>query len=165
MADSLADNRTRVYWVPSISNIAAPTTTELNAGTLLAGTSTGTGFLTNDGLVGFEPDTADVDTTALDSVFDTKIAGRGSFSGTLLRLKKQSGTDTVYNLLVRDLAGYVVIRRDAPAATAWATSDKVEVYPSILGEVRNLAPEANSVHRYEVPVKISSSPNLRATVA
>lgn len=165
MADSLADNRTRVYWVPSISNIAAPTTTELNAGTLLSGTANGLGVLTNDGLVGFEPDTADVDTTALDSNFDTKIAGRGSFSGTMFRLKKQTGTDTVYNLLVRDLAGYVVIRRDAPAATAWTSGDKVEVYPSVLGEVRNLAPEANSVHRYEIPIKVSTAPNLRATVA
>lgn len=165
MADSLADGRTRVYWVPSITNIAAPTVAELNAGTLLAGTANGTGVLTPDGLVGFEPETADVDTTAMDSTFDTKTAGRASFSGTLLRLKKQTGTDTIYNMLVRDLAGYVVVRRDATASTAWAASDKVEVYPSVLGEVRNLPPEANTTRKYEVPVKISFQPNLRATVA
>jgi hypothetical protein len=119
---------------PTISNIAAPTTTELNAGTNL------TSLITPDGVVGFEPDTADVDVSALDSTFDTKVAGRGSFSGTMLRLKKQAGTDAVYNLLVRDLAGYVVIRRDVTSSTAWATNDKAEVYPSVLGEVRNLPP-------------------------
>jgi hypothetical protein len=159
MADSLADGRTRVAWVPTIASTNAPTTTELNAGTLVHS------LMTPDGLVGFEPDTADVDTSALDSTFNTMVAGRGSFSGTLLRLKKQSGVDAVYNALVRDTAGYVVIRRDATASTAWATSDKVEVYPAVLGETRNLAPEANSLHRYEVPTKIASSPALRATVA
>jgi hypothetical protein len=159
MADSLSDGRTKVYWVTSIASPNAPTTAELNAGTRLEN------LMTPDGLVGFEPDTADVDVSALDSLFDTKVAGRGSFSGTILRIKKQSGVDAVYNLLVRDLAGYVAVRRDVTAGTAWTTADKVEIYPSILGEVRNLPPESNSVHKYEVPVKISSSPFLRATVA
>jgi len=157
--DSLADGRTRVSWVPSITNINAPTTTELNAGTLLHS------LLTADGLMGMQPDTADVDTSSLDSTFNTTVAGRASFSGTGLRLKKQTGTDSVYNLLVRDLAGFLVIRRDSAASTAWASGDKVEVYPAVLGEVRNLDPEPNSVHKYEVPIKVSSAPNLRSTVA
>lgn len=159
MPDSLADGRTRVAWVSTISNINAPSTAELNAGTLLHS------LMTPDGLIGFEPDTADVDTSALDSTFDTKIAGRGSFSGTMLRLKKQTGTDSTYNLLVRDLAGYVVVRRDIAAATAWASTQAVEVYPAVLGEVRNLPPEGNSLHKYEVPVKVSSTASLRAAVA
>jgi hypothetical protein len=50
--------------------------------------------MTPDGLTGFEPSTADVDNSALNSTFDTKTIGRDSFSGTMLRLKKQSGTDT-----------------------------------------------------------------------
>jgi hypothetical protein len=32
MADVVADGKTRVYWVTTISNQNAPTTTELNAG-------------------------------------------------------------------------------------------------------------------------------------
>jgi hypothetical protein len=35
MADIIVDGQTRVAYVPTIANIAAPTTTELNAGTLL----------------------------------------------------------------------------------------------------------------------------------
>ena len=159
MADSLTDGRTRVMWVTTIANIAAPTVAELNAGINL------TSLMTPDGLVGFEPETADVDTSALDSTFDTKVAGRASFSGTMLRLKKQTGTDTTYNTLVRDLAGFVVVRRDITASTANTIGDKDEVYPSVLGEVRNLPPEGNSLHKYEVPVKVSTTPNLRATVA
>lgn len=159
MPDSLSDGRTRIYWVPSISNILAPTVAELNAGTTLSSVTT------PDGLVGFEPDTADVDVSAIDSLFDTKIAGRASFSGTLLRLKKQQGADSVYALLVRDLAGFVAVRRDLASSTAWTAAQAVEIYPAVLGETRNLAPESNSVHKYEVPIKVSLTPAIRAVVA
>lgn len=159
MPDITSDGKTRVYWVTTISNINAPTTAELNAGIALQST------LTADGLVGFQPETADVDTSALDSTFTTMVNGRTSFSGTLLRLKKQSGTDTIFTTLTRDTAGYVVIRRSLTASTAWASSQAVEVYPALCGEVSRVDPEPNTVERYEIPIKITSSPALRAAVA
>lgn len=159
MPDITADGKTRVAWVPSIANINAPTTTELNAGMLLHST------LTADGLVGLRPETADVDTSSLDSTFSTTVNGRTSFSGTMLRLKKQSGTDTIFDTLVRDAAGYLVVRRSVAASTAWASAQKVEVYPALCGEVARVDPEPNTVERYEIPLKITSSPALRAAVA
>ncbi len=159
MADITADGKTRVAWVPTIANINAPTTTELNAGILLHST------LTADGFSGFRPETADVDTSALDSTFTTMVNGRTSFSGTVLRLKKQSGTDTIYTTLVRDTAGYVVVRRSTAASTAWASSQAVEVYPALCGETARMDPDPNTVERYEVPIKITSSPALRSSVA
>lgn len=159
MADIPVDGNTRVAWVPAIANKAAPTVAELNAGILLQS------VITADGLVGFEPETADVDTTSLASTFNTLTIGRDTFSGTMLRLKKQDGTDTAYNTLVRGATGHVVIRRDIAESTAWTASQKVEVYPVICGQARRLAPEANTVGRYEVPTKISAAPELRATVA
>lgn len=159
MADITADGRTRVYWVTSIANIAAPTTTELNAGIDLTLT------LTADGLSGLQPDTADVDTSSLASTFNTMVNGRSSFSNTRLRLKKQSGTDTIFTTLVRDTAGYLVIRRSITQATAWASAQGVEVYPALCGEVARMDPEPNTVERYEIPIKITSTPNLRAAVA
>lgn len=159
MADIPVDGNIRVSWVTTIANIAAPTVAELNAGTIL------TDKVTSDGLVGFEATTAEVDTTSLDSTFDTKTIGRDSFDGTMLRLKKQTATDTVFNLLTRGTAGYVVIRRDIASATAWTIGQAVEVHPAVCGRERNLAPEANTVRRYEVPTPITSAPNLRAVVA
>ena len=159
MADIPVDGNTRVAWVPTIATKTAPTTTELNAGILLQS------FITADGLAGFEPETADVDTTSLASTFNTVTNGRDTFSGTMLRLKKQDGTDTVYNTLTRNTAGYIVIRRDIAESTAWASTQKVEVYPVICGQTKRLNPEANTVARYEVPTKITSAPELRATVA
>jgi hypothetical protein len=159
MADITADGKTRVAWVPSIANINAPTTTELNAGMLLQST------MTADGFAGFRPETADVDTSSLDSTFNTMVNGRTSFSGTMLRLKKQTGTDTIFDTLVRDAAGYVVVRRSVASTTAWASAQKVEVYPALCGEVARMDPEPNTVERYEIPIKITSTPALRAAVA
>jgi hypothetical protein len=159
MPDIFVDGQTRVAWVPTISNNAAPTTTELNAGILLQS------VITADGLVGFEPTTAEVDTSSLASTFNTKNIGRDDFSGTMLRLKKQSGTDTAYTTLVRGATGYIVIRRDITETTAWASSQSVEVYPVICGQRKRLAPEANSVSRYEVPTMVTAAPTLSATVA
>lgn len=159
MADSNTDGRIRIYSVPSIANIAAPTTTELNAGVDLSG------LMTPDGLVGFEPDTGAVDNSKINSTFTTTSTGRAAYSGTLLRLIKQTGTDTVYATLVANFSTNIVIRRDVTSSTAWASGDKIEVYPSQLGFVRNLAPEANAVHKYEVPVNITAQPNVYAAVA
>jgi hypothetical protein len=161
MPDIIVDGQTKVYYVPTISNIAAPTTAELNAGTDLTST------LIPAGLEGFENSTAEVDNTSLASTFDTKLPGRQSFTGTGLVLKKQSGTDTVFNLLsVPGTNGYIVIRDGVAQATAWATSDKVEVHPirtaahAMLGRG-----ESNSLLKYRVPTPITSQPNLKATVA
>jgi hypothetical protein len=145
--------------VSTIANINAPTTAELNAGIALQST------MTADGLNGFQPATADVDTSSLDSTFSTTVNGRTSFDNTSVRLKKQSGTDTIFTTLTRDTAGYVVIRRSITASTAWASAQACEVYPALCGEVSRLDPEPNTVERYEIPMKITASPALRAAVA
>lgn len=159
MPDITADGKARVSAVPAISNINAPTTAELNAGILLHS------IITADGLIGFKADTADIDTSALDSTFSTTGNGRTSFSNTMLRLKKQSGSDTIYDTLVRDYAFFVVIRRSIVASTAWASAQKIQVYPALCGETAWVDPDPNTLERYEIPIKITSSPSLRAAVA
>lgn len=158
MPDIYNDGNTRVSYVPAIANINAPTVAELNAGLQLQS------LITSDGLVGFEATTAAVDTTSLASTFDTSGIGRDSFSGTMLRLKKQSGTDAAYTTLQRGVTGYIAIRRDVTETTAWTAGQAVEVFPIVCGRERNLAPEANTVRRYEVPTPITSAPSLRALV-
>jgi hypothetical protein len=108
-----------------------------------------------------------VDNTSLASTFDTKLPGRQSFSGTGLVLKKQDATDTVFNLLtVPGTNGYIVIRDGVAQATAWATSDKVEVHPiRTATHVMIGRGESNSLLRYRVPTPITSQPNLKAVVA
>lgn len=159
MADITVDGTTRVAYVPAIANQAGPTTTELNAGILLQS------VLTLDGLMGFEADTQPVDTTGLNSTFNTKNIGRDDYSNTALQLKKQSGTDTAYTTLTRGTAGYIVVRRYISESTAWASSQAVEVYPIVCGQTKYVTPAANEVAKYQVPVFISAAPTLRAAIA
>jgi hypothetical protein len=148
-----------VYWVTTIASQNAPTTTELNAGIALQAT------LTADGLNGLQPTTEKVDTSALNSTFNTSVNGRTSFDNVSLRLKKQSGTDTIFTTLTRDTAGFLVIRRSIAETTAWASAQGVEVYPAVCGEVARMDPEPNTIERYEIPLNITLSPSLRAAVA
>jgi hypothetical protein len=159
VADVVADGKTRVSWVPTIANIAAPTTTELNAGMLLQT------LLTADGLGGFQPETAKVDTSSLASTFNTARNGRTSFDSPTLTLKKQDSADTAYTTLIRGATGYIVIRSSIAEATAYASAQALRVYPVECGEVQHMDVEENSLERYQVPLTITSQPNLRAAVA
>jgi hypothetical protein len=159
MADIVGDGFIRVYAVPSIAVLTAPTVAECNAGIKLQA------LITADGLIGFKPDTADVDTSALDSTFNTALPGRASFSGMMLRLKKQDGTDTVYNTLIKGYRFFTVIRRSVAEGTAWTIGDKVQVHPSACGETAWVDPEPNVLERYEVPIKPYLAPALRAVLA
>jgi hypothetical protein len=159
MSDFAVDGMTRVAWVPSIANLAAPTVAELNAGIIL------TFLITRDGLMGFEPTTAKVDNSSLGDVFDISTPGTDSFNDSGFRLKKQKPTDIVYATLVKNTAGFTVIRRDIDRNTAWATGQAMETYPSTCGRRKRLSPEKDTTTRYEVPIMITSEPNLDAIAA
>lgn len=163
MADIPADGNIRVTWVTSISNQALPTASELNAGLDL------TTFVMSDGLTGLKPDTADVPADSLASLFNATSNGRTSFSGTQLTIKKQTGTDTVYNTLTRNTSGFLVVRRSVAYATAFASGQALQVYPALCEETawEDYAP--NTLERYTVGIKITAGsgtgPSLRAAVA
>ncbi len=158
MSDLISDGMTKVVWVSSVSNINAPTTTELNAG------SDFTTRVTPDGLK-VDPSTAKVDTSNVASTFNTEKAGRTSFDNALT-LKRQSGTDTLFATTLRkNQTGYLVVRRNVTASTAWASSQIVEVYPSECGEPQLVSPAANEVQKYTVPLMVTSEPATNATVA
>jgi hypothetical protein len=157
--DIFVDGMIRVGYAAAIANIQAPTTTELNAGLLL------TSLITADGLIGFTADTAKVDNSSLADTFDTVGIGRVSYNDTRLRLKKQSGTDTVYATFIRGTTGFIVIRRGILTGTAWLSTQAVEVYPIVCGERSWLAFEKNTTLRYEVPMPITSAPAASAAIA
>src|SRR5258706_3078720 len=138
MADVFADAQCRVGYTAAISNIALPTVAELNAGILLHDT------ITDDGLVGFEATSATIPTTPLSGQFDTNYPGRDSFSGTLLRFKKQTATDTIFNTFTKYTTGFIVIRRGIACTTAWASSQVIEAYPVTCCREKRLQPTANS---------------------
>lgn len=159
MSDLISDGKTRVVWASSISNLAAPTTTELNAG------SDFTTRITPDGLK-LDPSTADVDTSSLASTFDTKTVGRIGFDVEItFKRGSTGGEDLPYTTLKYGVSGYLVVRRGIDYATAWATGQKCEVYPITCGEPANNSPAANEVMKFAAPMMVTSSPQTAATVA
>lgn len=156
MADLVSDGKIRVTWVTAISNIAAPTVAELNAGLRLDTQMTPDGLQTT-------PSTDDVDTSSLSSTFNTTRAGRRGFDNAVT-VKRQDTADTVRSTLVFRANGFLVVRRDLDANTAFAVSQKVEVYPSECGEPTP-AYGPNTIQSYTVPMKNTIEPNTTATVA
>lgn len=159
MPDIIGDGKERWDFLPAVANIASVTTTELNAGIRISQ------WMTKDGATGFAPDTADSPTASLESTFDANVNGRRSFSNPRIRLKKQSGTDTAYNTLIPDATGFLVRRKSIAATTAYASAQPIQVYPVMCGETAWLDQDDNMPERYDVPIKITSQPNLRAVVA
>lgn len=157
MAVVVIDGRVKVTWASAIASIAAPTTAELNAGTALQG------YITPDGLE-ITPTTGAVDTSNLGSKFTTNRAGRRKFDVSIT-FHHDSPTDTPYNLFPYQTNGYLVVRRGTDATTAWAASDKVEVYPLECGEAAQEKPAVDSTWDFMTPFFLTTDPNTRAVVA
>lgn len=159
MADIIVDGKTRVFAVADTGQ----TLTALSAAAINGGTKLHDALVPT-GLEGFEGSTAEIDTTALGSAYDTKLAGRTSFSGTGLVFKKQDGTDTVFDLTsVKGTKLLIVILDGVDSGTAVTAAEDYEVYPVTTGEYNYLGRgEANTILRYRVPTPVSR-PRVRGT--
>ena len=159
------DGMYRVSWVDAIADINAPTTTELDAGISLECQ------ITPDGL-GREASDESVDTSRLCSVFSTMQVGRTSFetSVTLVRLDEANMTppateDEAYRTLVKGKRGFLVVRDNLAAETAWTAAQDCEVYPVQCGTRSKATPAANEQQTFTLPLMVTSDPALYAVVA
>jgi hypothetical protein len=163
MADIILDGKVKVWSVPSIANIAAPTTAELNAGTNL-----GALLLKDGGLQGFSPTTAAVDTTPLNATYMTNLPGMAQLDqGTMtFKAQTQATPDFARSTFVKDYQTNIVIRRQGSLETAaWASTDQVEVWPVKCGYRQDNDLAANEVQKLTVPVFFYLQPNQSAVVA
>lgn len=151
------DGMLRIAVVATIANIAAPTTAELNAGTLI------TNFVTKDGLT--VPSSQNyVDNASLAETFDAQVVG--SFGGPIAMVGiRDNATDTFWNLVVYGTNTHLVVRRGFATATAWAAADKVEVYPIQWHEPLPMQTASNEQSKFSASAAVRSQPNLKAVVA
>ena len=157
MADIISDGMTRVSWVSTISNAAAPTTSELNAGVALES------FITPDGL-GITTSTDGVDNSALSSTQSTQVAGRRS-DELEVTFKQQGQAAVPWTTFASRPNGYVVVRRGVAAATAWTASQKVQVFPAQAGDRQMVSPAPNEVEKCSVTDFVTAAVQDAATVA
>jgi len=158
MADVVIDGYINIWLVPTIPNIAAPVAATIAAGNAIELS------LTQEGLNGFASTTNWVNNSALGSTFDTQLPGTVSYGDMSLQFKWQSGTDTLWNLLVLGYQTNVVVRRRLLRATAIAATQPVEVYPVTCGQFTPEGYERNSLARFTVPIGLRAEPELRAVV-
>jgi hypothetical protein len=151
------DGMVRGSWLTAVANIAAPTVAELNAGTLA------TGFITPDGL-DITWATGSVDVGNIGSTQNAQAAGRRTPTMSIT-FHHDGVVDTMYNLMVYRAAGFFVFRYGVLATTAWTVADKVEVYPSQIGQTSQVKPQPDGTWDFTVPVMVTSDANTRAVVA
>lgn len=157
MADVIIDGKVLAVFAPAVADIAAPTTTEISAGVVLHD------WLTMDGL-NIDFSMADVDTTALSSTFNSLLPGRLELT-TELTLKDQGRDAAPWTTFADKAEGYLIVRRNVPAAQAVAASDAVEVYPVQSGTRQPMAPAANEVSKFGVTLHHTEAPDTSAVVA
>ncbi|HKS46352.1 MAG TPA: hypothetical protein VJT49_14825 [Amycolatopsis sp.] len=159
MADMLSDGNNKVSYVPTIANTAAPTTTELNAGTSLECLIMADGLDIN----------TDEDVVSAPKLCETTTSEAPGRSKTTIQLtcvrKDVPAEDVAWTTLLRGLSGYLVVRRGVAVTTAWTSAQKVEVYPVKFGQRRPIKPEQNGVEKFMSQGYNSAAPTLDAVVA
>src|SRR5664279_3541650 len=111
MASYTFDGMVRCSWLPSVANIAAPTVTELGAGTALEG------YITPDGL-DVTPKDSSVDTSTLKSAVNSAKPGRIDYQVSVTFIRDDS-SDVAWVLLPRGTVGFLVVRDNLESATGW----------------------------------------------
>lgn len=159
MARFVYEGYTRIEWVTTIADIAAPTAAELGAGTPL------TNFVTKDGLNTPQNQNM-VDSATIAETFDAQLVGSwgGALELTMFR-DSVADDDDAWTLFVYGTNGHIVVRRGIAVATAWAAAQRVEVYPAQMHQPVMQPSAANEQQRFAVSLAVTSAPNLKAVVA
>lgn len=155
---------TKYSWVPTIANIAAPTTTELTAGKDISQyvvTTTAVGPTASD-------------TVNERSVTDTSnavVPTVGNYEGNLVLFRDYTagvpttGTDVMETFSAAGVVGYLVRRLGKPATDAFAAADKVEVYKFMTDTPQPHGGAGDGYLKLTVPLLQQGSFNIAAAVA
>lgn len=159
MTDMLNDGNIKLYYVPTIANIAAPTVAELDAGTSLEC------LVTADGLA-VSVDEEVVSIPKLCETNTSQAPGRATYGITLTIARQDTEAEDVgWTTLLRGTAGYLVMRYGVDHEQAWAADDKVQVFPVKFGERRPQQPEANGATLFQSQAYVGKEPELDGVVA
>lgn len=156
MARTPSTGKLKLWYVPSISNQAAPTATEINAGTNL------TAFLRRAGLKRPINPTV-IDTSDVSTRYSTTAAGsRGGqpITGEFYR-DSVTGSDSAWTTLVENATGFLVV---APFGATPTTGDRVEVWPIEVATREMVDIADNEMQRFTSVMAVTAAPTLTATV-
>lgn len=157
MADQTTDGMTRVSWLTTLTSTTTPSAAEITSGVALES------FITPDGL-GIELGDDAVDTSALNSTFTSQKAGRGTVA-IEITMKDQGRGVAPWDTFDNRPVGFLVVRRNVLATTAFASGNFVEVYTAKAGDRKPIAPAPNEASKFAIQLFSSTDPELHATAA
>lgn len=157
MADIVIDGNVKVTWLTTLASTTSPSAAALAAGVHLES------FITPDGLA-IEHADADVDVSGLNSTFTANRAGRVSVS-VELTLKDQGRGNAPWTTFQDRPAGFLVVRRNVAATTAYAAAQVVSVYPVKAADTNPVAVAENEVAKFTVALMPTSAPSLSVAAA
>jgi hypothetical protein len=162
-----AEGNVKVAWVPALADPADPVLTELTAGTVVD--------LSDYIKAGaFEPsaEQATGDDRRLSSTETFQVLGRVTRGLGEIRYVYEpqaapaAAGNKAYETLKQGTAGYVVVRYGLPSGTAFAATQKVDVYPAECGAQRKLGvPENDEFAKLEVAQTIGVTGPMQEDVA
>lgn len=140
------------YWVPSISNKAAPTRGELNAGTNLSGDL--------NAADGWKTTSDQVETPDMNSRFTSKIPGRISADDSSLTVYADLGGVDARALMPVDTNGFIVWLDGGDV-----TGRKMDVYPvRVASHGKERSTEGKDAATIEITFSITSQPAENVTI-
>lgn len=153
MASLVFEENYKIYFVPTIVDIAAPTTAEIAAGTDI------TPYVTKDGV---NPGISNnrVPSGTIDTAFDAEEPGSWG-SALSLTGEKDDTDDAFFDLFVRGTRGNILIGW----AGGVAADDPAYVWPVAAMSPELPASAANTKQTVTTPFTVTSPPDFRAVIA
>lgn len=155
MSKYIVSGKAKVVFAPAVANIAAPTTGEMSAGTILnnpggtviAGLISMTGFTSEQGFI----TTADLQTDT-----DSKFPGRRTIGDASMMFYDDDASSTIRTALAEGTAGYICRFPYGQSA-----GKRCEVFPVTIGALNDADYDAtaNEVQKFSVAVAITAKPN------
>jgi hypothetical protein len=152
------DDIVQWHFVPTITNIAAPTVAQINAGDRILG-------ITNYTMPASE---AEVDVSDIDSQYDTSVVGTNKVGPIELTLKRDDTDESAgWDLFTFRDSGYLVRLPfgGSGALGVPAATDLCEVYPVIVGQKRNEGYGRNAAQKFMVSFYVHEEPSVDSVVA
>lgn len=146
--------KARVFHLPAVADIEAPTEAEIAAGTEL------TDQVPVDGLA-VNPTRNNAAQAMLGDAFVAEQVGTWG-QGLTLTFTRDSANDVARDLFTYGADGFLLISRFEAGPVA---GERVEVYPYEAHEPADLPTAENEYSKYEVQLAVTSAPGIRAEVA
>lgn len=157
MARFMRKGKTKVYFVPTIANKAAPTVAEITAGTAL------TGQIAE--MNGFMFSNSPIDTPDMSTAFVNKIPGEDSVDDSNIVFYEDDSSDVLRTALAKGSNGHIVIFPKGTAGASPAAADKAEVWPVTIASNSRQYTADNEAAKFQVVFATTAPPTDPATIA